>query len=261
MKIVATTAELASLASAVGGDAVFVANLSAPGQDAESFQPRPQDVQELRDARAVVRVGLDYDLWLDKLLREARGVRVIDASADVAPLDVRAGGIGPGDGHGHGRGNPHYWLDPVNAEAITATLLQAFAALDPKNAAVYDANRRAFLESLETHYPQWSKTLSRVPPLISYHDTWPYFARRFRLRFVGVIENRPGVPPSPAHLNELVEAGKAAHVGIVVREPHEPVRDAEFVAGRIGAKVVTLNSHGDDYITLIDDNVKALAGK
>ena len=167
------------------------------GQDAEAFQPRPQDLARVREARAVLRVGLDYDLWLDRLLREARGVAVIDASTDVALLDVRAGGIGPGDGHAHGRGNPHYWLDPVNAEMITATLLESFSRLDPANAKRYDANRRAFLAKLDAKLGQWSRALAKAPPLVAYHDTWPYFARRFRLRFVGIIESRPGVAPSP----------------------------------------------------------------
>jgi ABC-type Zn uptake system ZnuABC Zn-binding protein ZnuA len=259
LTVVATTAELQSLASAVGGDLVTVSHLIPAGEDAESFQPRPQDLARLRDARAVIRVGVDYDLWLDKLLREARHVQVIDASTDVALLDVRAGGIGPGDGHAHGRGNPHYWLDPANAEMITATILESFARLDPSNSQRYDANRRAFLNRLDAKLAHWSRTLAGTPPLLAYHDTWPYFARRFRLRFVGVIETRPGVPPSPSHLAGLIDKARREKVRFVVREAHEPQRDAEFIAARSGAKVVTLSSHGSDYFSLIDDNVRQLA--
>jgi ABC-type Zn uptake system ZnuABC Zn-binding protein ZnuA len=265
VKVVATTAELASLASAVGGDLVSVSHLIPAGQDAEAFQPRPQDIARIREARAVLRVGVDYDLWLDRMLRDARHVHVIDASTDVALLDVRAGGIGPGDGHAHGRGNPHYWLDPVNAEMITATILESFVKLDPKNARRYDANRRAFLEKLDAKIAHWSHILAKAPPLVAYHDTWPYFARRFRLRFVGVIETRPGVAPSPAHLAELVDKARAAKVGFVVREPHEPRRDAEFIAAKAGARVAILASTvgavpaAVDYLSLIEYNVNALA--
>ncbi len=259
LTVVATTAELQSLTSSVGGDLVAVSHLIPAGQDAEAFQPRPQDLARIREAQAVIRVGVDYDLWLDKLLREARHVHVIDASTDVALLDVRAGGIGPGDGHAHGRGNPHYWLDPANAEMITATILEAFVKLDPANSNRYDANRRAFLNQLDAKLAHWSRTLAKAPPLIAYHDTWPYFARRFRLRFVGVIEARPGVPPSPAHLASLVDKARAAKVGFVVREPYEPQRDADFIASRSGAKVVTLSSTGPDYLSLIDYNVRQLA--
>src|SRR3982074_2877717 len=102
----------------------------------------------------------------------------MEASTGVALLDVRAGGIGPGDGHAHGRGNPHYWLDPANAEMITGTLLEAFAKIDPVNTKRYEANRPAFLARLEARMKAWIAALAHQPPLIAYHDTWPYFARR-----------------------------------------------------------------------------------
>jgi ABC-type Zn uptake system ZnuABC Zn-binding protein ZnuA len=259
LTVVATTPELESLASYVGGDLVSVSHIVPAGQDAEAFQPRPQDLARIRAARAVIRVGADYDLWLDRLLAQSRGVQVIDASTDVALLDVRAGGVGPGDGHAHGRGNPHYWLDPVNAEMITATILEAFIRMDPPHAKRFEANRLAFLSRLDSKLADWSRRLRNVPPLVAYHDTWPYFARRFRLRFVGIIETRPGVAPSPAHLAALIETARKEKAGIVLREAHESQRDADFIASRSGAKVVTLASHGDDYLSLIDDDVRLLA--
>ncbi len=248
-----------------------MSHLVPAGQDGENFQPHPQDLARLREARAVLRVGVDYDLWLDRLLRQSGNAAIqrgapgyIDASADVALLDVRAGGIGPDDGHAHGRGNPHYWLDPANAGMITATLLEALARLDPANAGRYEANRLAFLARLDAKMREWTQALRHVPTLIAYHDTWPYFARRFRLRFVGVIETRPGVAPSPAHLASLVRLAAAERVGVIVREPHEPKRDADFLAKRIGARIVLLASgvgavpQARDYISLIEYNVRAL---
>ena len=225
----------------------------------------------MREAQAVLRVGMDYDLWLDKLLRQSDNAAIqrggpghIDTSTDVALLDVRGGGIGPGDGHAHGRGNPHYWLDPANAEVITGTILEALAHLDPANARRYEANRLAFLGRIDAKMREWTQALSHVPPLIAYHDTWPYFARRFRLRFVGVIETRPGIAPSPSHLATLARLGTRERVGAIVREPHEPKRDADFLASRTGARVVVLASgvgavpEARDYISLIDFNVRAL---
>ena len=270
LKLVATTAELRSLAAAVGGDAVDAVHLIPAGQDGESFQPRPQDLARLRDARAVLRVGVDYDLWLDRLLRQSGNAGIqrgapgyIDASRDVALLDVRAGGVGPADGHSHGRGNPHYWLDPANAEMITGTILEALANLDPPNAKRYEANRLAFLDELARRIDGWKRALDRPTALVAHHDTWPYFARRFRLRFVGIIEPRPGVPAGPAHLAAL-----AALPGVtaIVRQPHEPRRDAEFLAAKTGAPVVVLASgvgsvaEARDYLSLIDFNVRALSG-
>ena len=222
----------------------------------------------MRDAQAVLRVGVDYDLWLDRLLRQSGNAAVqrggagyIDASTDVALLDVRGGGIGPGDGHAHGRGNPHYWLDPANAEMVTGTIFEALVRLDPANAKKYEANRIAFLAKLDAKLAQWINELRDVGPIVAYHDTWPYFARRFRLRFIGIIETRPGVPPSPSHLASLARLKPA----LIVREPHEPKRDVDFLAARTGARVVILAStvgavpEARDYLSLIEYNVRALS--
>ena len=100
--------------------------------------------------------------------------------------------------------------------------------------------------------------------LVAYHNSWPYLARRFRLDFVGFIETKPGVPPSPAHLAAIIRTMRARGVRIVVREPHEPKRDVAFVAGKADASVVTLAAsvgalpQASDYIALFDANVEAL---
>ena len=154
--VVTTTTDLRSLAEAVGGERVAVASLVPPDIDAEEYQPKPQDVLRLKTGALVVRVGLDYDLWLDRLLAQAGrpeisrgGPGYVDASFGIAVLEIRGMSVGPGDGHAHGSGNPHYWLDPKNAEIITGDILEALARIDPANAAAYEANRAAFLARLQ----------------------------------------------------------------------------------------------------------------
>jgi ABC-type Zn uptake system ZnuABC Zn-binding protein ZnuA len=271
--VVTTTTDLRSLTEAVGGEHVAAVSLVPPTMDAEDYQPKPQDVSRLKNARLFVRVGLDYDLWADRLLLQAGnsalkrgGPGYVDASFAVTVLELRGMSVGPGDGHAHGSGNPHYWLDPKNAEIITATILEALARLDPNNAASYEANRAAFLARLQSKLAEWETRLAplKAIPIVAYHNSWPYFARRFRLDFAGLIEVKPGVAPSPAHLAGIVRMMKERGVRVVVREPHEPKRDVDFVAGRAGAKVVTLAAsvgalpQAADYIALFDANVAAL---
>ena len=247
--VVTTTTDLRSLTEAVGGERVAAVSLVPPNMDAEEYQPKPQDVLRLKQARMVVRVGLDYDLWADRLLAQAGrpelrrgGPGYVDASYGVAALELRGMSVGPGDGHAHGSGNPHYWLDPKNAEVITATILEALTRIDPANAAAYESNRAAFLARLQSKLAEWEAKLAPLKgmPIVAYHNSWPYFARRFRLDFIGFIEVKPGVPPSPSHLAGIVRIMRARNVRIVVREPHEPQRDVAFVAGKAGAAVVTL---------------------
>jgi len=271
LAVVTTTGDLRSLTEAVGGARVEVRALTPSGFDPEEYQPRPQDLVRARKAQAAVRGGLDFDLWVDRLLAQAGGsVRrgapgYVDASLGIATLDVRGLSIG-GDGHAHGSGNPHYWLDPRNAEIITGNIQAALASIDPANAEAYAANRLAFLSRLEGKLKDWDERLAalRGVPLVAYHNSWPYFARRFRLEFIGTVEPKPGVPPSPAHLASLIGTMNARGARIIVRQPHEPERDAAFVAQRTGGVVVVLAASvgalpgADDYVSLFDVNIAAL---
>ena len=133
IQVVTTTTDLRSLTEAVGGEQIAAVSLVPANMDAEEYQPKPQDMLRLKNARLLVRVGLDYDLWLDRLLVQTGhpdisrgGPGYVDASFGIAVLEVRGMSVGPGDGHAHGSGNPHYWLDPRNAEIITATILEGW---------------------------------------------------------------------------------------------------------------------------------------
>jgi ABC-type Zn uptake system ZnuABC Zn-binding protein ZnuA len=271
--VVATTTDLKSLVQAVGGDRVQVTSLVPPNADPEEYQPRPQDIARLKEARLVVRVGLDYDLWFDKLIGRAEREDLkrgrpshLDASLDITLLDVHAHGVGPGDGHAHGSGNPHYWLDPKNAEIITAHILVRLADLDPAYANLYETNRLKFLDRLEAKLKEWEEKLAPLKgqAMIAHHNTWAYMARRFRLNFVGYVEPKAGVAPSPAYLNKLLKLMKERDVRILVREPREPEKNLAFLADKAGARIALLaGSVGaapgvDDYFALFDFNVKAL---
>lgn len=278
LRIVATTTDLRSLAEAVGGDGVTVTHLVAPNTDAEDYQPKPQDVQRLKSANLVLRVGADYDLWFDRLLKQSGNSTIqrgtpgyVDGSAGIALLEVHGGSANPAGqtGHAHGSGNPHYWLDPRNGELITGAILQALVHADPAQAKSYDTNRRVFLARLDDKLREWEQKLLplRGKPLLAHHNNWAYFARRFRLNLAGFIEPRPGVPPSAAHFAAVIKRMQAERITLILRQPHEPAKNAEFLARKTGARVVQLAAsvgaapHAEDardYFSLFDFNVAAL---
>ena len=101
-------------------------------------------------------------------------------------------------------------------------------------------------------------------PFIAYHNSWAYFARRFRLDIIGFVEPKPGVAPSPFHIASLISLMQKRNARIIIRQPHEPERDVAFLAQRTGSKVVVLASsvgataNARDYLALFDDNISAL---
>jgi ABC-type Zn uptake system ZnuABC Zn-binding protein ZnuA len=274
LRVLASTPDLKSLVEAVGGADVAVASLVPPGVDAEAFEPKPTDLVRLRAAALVVRVGLGYDAFLDKLIRQSGeprffrgGVADVDASVGIPLLEVVGRGLQDQQGHAHGAANPHYWLDPSNAETITAAIAEGIGRVAPALAERAAANRERFLAHLRERIADWEQRLAPHigTAVIAYHGSWPYFARRFRLNIVGVIEPKPGVAPSPAHIAKLIATGREAKARAVLHEPFEPIETSRLVATRIAVPLVVLApSVGsvpgtDDYLALIEHDVASLA--
>jgi ABC-type Zn uptake system ZnuABC Zn-binding protein ZnuA len=273
IRIVTTTSDLAQLASAVGETMVSVENLVPPAIDAEAFEPRPGDLEKLRRADLVVRVGLGYDHWLDKLLFEigrAQGTRgtagYVDGSVGIPLLDVRSQRVGNDAGHAHGAANPHYWLDPQNAVTITGGIADALIARLPDQRERIIATRDRFVNELTRRLAAWTKQANGFggATFIAYHNSWPYLARRFRLNVIDFIELKPGIPASPAHLAGLISQGRRMKVNAILHEPYEPNDSSQFLAEKLGVPVVTLApSVGsipgvDSYFALFDYNLSSI---
>lgn len=274
LPVVAATTDLAALTAAVGGDLVSVQSIAPPGSDPEAYEPHAGDVEKLRQAQLLVRVGLGYDYWLDALAKRAGNPRLmrggdgyLDASTGIPLLEIRGGTVVNEGGHAHGVANPHYWLDPENALIITANIAETLVRLLPAQRDRVIANRQGFVAELQSREARWRESLARFAgtKLIAYHNSWPYFARRFRLDIVGFVEPRPGVAPSPAHLRTIIESARKVHVQAVLHEPQQPAGASRFVARALDVPVVTLAlSVGSvpgatDYLALFDTNVNALA--
>jgi ABC-type Zn uptake system ZnuABC Zn-binding protein ZnuA len=274
LRVVAATADVAALALAVGGDLVTIETIVPPGADPEAFEPRPGDIEKLRRADLLVRVGLGYDYWLDKLVAERGDKRLIrggegyvDASAGIPLLEVRGQSVVNEGGHAHGVANPHYWLDPQNARLATAGIAEALVRVLPNERERILANRGNFLAALDARLARWTEKLAPFAgvKLIAYHNSWPYFTRRFRLDIVDYIEPKPGVAPSPAHLAQLIAAGRKQGVRAILHEPYEPEDASRFLAQKLGVPVVVLaTSVGSvpgvsDYLGLLEYDVVALS--
>lgn len=276
LRVVATTRDLASLAEAVIGDLAQVEAIIPPSADPEAFEPRPSDLARLKGASVVVRVGLGYDHWLDKLLSlhgdaavNRRGAGYVDASFGIPLLEVRGSSVDPVNrgGHAHGLANPHYWLDAANAEIITGGIAEAGIRVAPEMAEKLIANRDGFLLRLKARLTEWEQLLAphRAAPLIAYHNTWPYFARRFRLNIVDLIEVKEGVTPSPARLAKLAATIREQKIRVIMHEPFEPDEAPQLLARRTGAVVVKLAPSvgsvpaATDYPALFGYNVGTLA--
>lgn len=192
---------------------------------------------------------------------------VIEAVRGLAVLKVRTGPVDRSLGDVHPSGNPHFTLDPGTLPTVTANIVGGLARLRPELAERLEANRRAFLDEVATAARRWTEALApyRGAPVVSYHDSWPYFYRAFGLEELGVIEDRPGVPPSPQHLASLIRQIRERHVKVVLVESWYPVDTPAGVARAAGARVLVVpQSPGavkgtETYVGHLDALVAALA--
>ena len=274
LRVLATLPDLWSITRALVGDLGQVQVATRPGQNPHDLEIRPSQVLLVRRAEILVRNGLEENAWIDPVVESSGNPRllrgstsVIESARGLALLKVPSGPVDRSLGDVHPSGNPHYTLDPGTMPAVTATIAGGLARLRPDLAPALEANRRAFLSRVDVQFRRWREMLAphHGARIVSYHDSWPYFYRAYGLVEVGVIEDRPGVPPTPQHLVQLVRQMKEQRARVVMLESWYPPDTAAAVARRAGAKLVVVpQSPGavrgtDDYIAHMDYLVAALA--
>lgn len=274
LRVVTTTPDHAALVRAVGGPLVSVESLASGLQNAHHVDPKPSHVVKTMKADLFVENGLELEVgWAGGVLNAARMKRLmpgqpghLDASAAVEPLEVPTT-VSRAMGDVHPGGNPHYTQDPVRAGQVAALFAKTLAALDPKNAAVYEANRAAFQKRLDAKLADWTKRLApfKGVKIVTYHRDWVYFSERFGLVRSGELEPKPGIPPTASHTAALIERMKAEGTKLVLTVPWYEERTPRSVAEATGAKVVpvALLPGGfpgtDDYFGWMGYNVEAIA--
>lgn len=265
VRVVTTLPVFAELVKAIGGDLVEVIAVATPLQDPHFVDAKPSYILAASRADVFVAAGMDLEVGWEPLLREGSrnaaiqigGPGYVDASAHVQKLGVPTGRIDRSRGDVHPYGNPHYWLDPLNAVPLTADIALALTRVDPRNAGTYNDRRRAFLATLERRMADWRARMAalRGTPIVSYHESWEYFARRFGLEIVGTLEPKPGIPPSPSHLARLMDRMKERDVKLILQEPYYEDDNPELVSRETGARVVELPNQpqsGQDYFAFVD---------
>jgi len=274
LRVLTTLPDLWSITRAIVGDLGEVQVATRPGQNPHDLEIRPSQILLVKRAEILVRNGLDEDAWIDPVIESSGNPRLLRGSASVieavrglAVLKIRTGAVDRSLGDVHPSGNPHFTLDPGTAPVVTANIVAGLSRLRPDLAEQLESNRQRFLDDLAAAARRWNETLApyRGAPVVSYHDSWPYFYRAFGLDELGIIEDRPGVPPSPQHLASLIRQMRERRVKVVLVESWYATDTPAAVARAAGARVLVVpQSPGatkgtDTYIGHLDTLVTMLA--
>ena len=274
LNVVATLPDFGSLAREIGGDKVNVTVLAKPTEDPHFVDARPSFVVQLRTADVLIEGGAELEIgWLPPLLQNARNPKIdvgkpgrVIASQGIRLMNVPAN-VTRAAGDVHALGNPHFMTDPIIAKAVAQHIAQSFSSVDGANAGFYEANYRKFEATINGKLQEWGAAMLpfKGQNVVAYHDSWPYFAHRFGVNIDLFLEPKPGIPPSPSHLAEVIAQMKAQHIKAIIVEPFQDRKIAEKVASATGAEVVEFAQFPgglagtDTYVKLIDTLVSRLA--
>ncbi|MBU3933447.1 MAG: metal ABC transporter substrate-binding protein [Candidatus Omnitrophica bacterium] len=275
INILTTTSDLKSIAEFIGGDKVKVDSLAKGYQDPHFVEAKPSFMLKAKNADLFIRVGLELEIGYEELIIDgSRNPKIrfgqpghLDASDGVYLLEVpTTTKIDRSMGDVHPMGNPHYWLDPLNAKIIASNIAKRLSEISPQNEAYFNQNLAGFNKKIDSKMIEWQEKLKsfKGQQIAIYHRSWPYFANRFGLVVACELEPKPGIPPSPGHLKEVIEIIKERNVKVILMEVFYDEKPAKFVAGQTSAKVVIVpNSVGGineakDYFNLIDTIVEKL---
>ncbi|HET7754666.1 MAG TPA: metal ABC transporter substrate-binding protein [Anaeromyxobacteraceae bacterium] len=250
LDVVTTTEGLASLVREVGGNRVSVTSLSRGTQDPHFVDASPAVAVKIRRAQLLVDVGLDLEVgWLPGLVNVSRNADVqpggkgrLTAATAVQVVEAPTGPVDRSQGDIHPGGNPHFLSDPRRAEQVAQAIAAKLSQLDPAGAAQYEAQLSAFDKKLAAARRGWEEKLApiRGRAVITHHRTLSYFLDWAGLTVAGYLEPKPGTPPPPSHIAELVGIAKARGVKAILVENYYDQRPAEVLAKHSGARVLSI---------------------
>lgn len=248
LNVITATTDMAALVQEVGGDHINVESLAKGYQDPHFVEPKPSFLLKLRQADLLIVVGLQLEIgWLPPLITQSGNSRIqvsapgyLDASQFAEILEIPTGVVTRAMGDVHPLGNPHYWLDPNNGRRIARGFAQKLGELDPADNAYFQQRFQDFDKRLTAAEQKWDGEMApyRGRKLVTYHNSFPNFAKHFHLEVIGYVEPRPGIPPTPSHTIELIGLMKRENCKLVLVEPYFDLKTPNSIGAATGGKVV-----------------------
>ena len=296
LKIAATTTFVGETVARVGGEQVELTVLLEPGQNPHAYQPTPQDLARVADARLLFVNGFQLEGFVDDLVASAgRSLQVVEVSEGIDPLLVS------GDGHDHEHEeeaehdhdeetghdhqeeaghekkgsefgqDPHVWFDPNNVILWVDNVADALAEADPAHAEDYQQNAEAYRQELLALDSWIRETVAEIPSedrkLVTDHTAFGYFVEEYGFQQVGAVTPAPTTEAetSGKQLAELIDLIRSEEVkAIFVGMDFDPTL-SERVAEDTGVELVPLyfgsltqGGNADTYLEFMRYNVEAI---
>lgn len=271
INVVATLPWIGSVVQDIGEDKINVTVLAKPNQDAHYLEAKPSMILAARKADIIMYAGLDLEIgYLPLVIESSRNPKLMpgkpgnfDCSRFVRVLE-KQGAVDRSMGDVHPLGNPHYHFSPSNVLRVAEGMSQALAEADRANAGFYQANFKAFADRMKEKDKQWHAISLKGKKFIAYHKYFEYLAAEFGFQFVGYLEPKPGIPPSAAHIEQLIELMERTKPEAIVVTPAIGEPEAKSLFQKTGVRVTVLPHEvgslpgAEDYFSFMDKVMTSL---
>jgi ABC-type Zn uptake system ZnuABC Zn-binding protein ZnuA len=255
LKVLTTVAPLTNIVENVGGASIDLHGLIPGGTDSHTFEPTPSDVRYIAEADVIILNGLDLEVPTEKLALankkpETRILKLGDQT--ITPREYVFDRSFPKSA---GHPNPHLWMDPLYAVRYAELVRDALAMLDPANATAYQERTRLFAHRLHKLDRAIATAVATIPPqhrkLLTYHDSFAYFAPRYGLTVIGAIEPASFSEPSPREVARVIRQLKQEKLPAVFGSEVFPSKVLDQIAREAGVQFIA---------TLRDDDLPGTPG-
>lgn len=277
IKVVTSLSLLKEFAERVGGERADVKSLLTGLESEHSYTPKPSDIVLIKEARVFIQIGAGLEIWVDALVKNAgnKGLIIVTTSEGIPLLkdtesaqnqDRQNTPDGQNTKDKHRLGNPHVWLDPENAKIMLKKITDALIRIDPDNKGYYLGNQAAYIREIDDLQKMLVQEVRQIKDrsIITHHQAWPYFARRFGFTIAGYIIQQVGSEPSARHLADLVRTIRREKIKVIVSEPQLNQKIPKTLADETGARLITLTPipgaipGTEDYLSMVKYNVDQL---
>ncbi|MER7245094.1 metal ABC transporter substrate-binding protein [Kribbella sp. NPDC000426] len=272
LDVVTSFYPLEFIARSVGGDAVNVTTLTAPGVEPHDLELTPKQVGSIATAKLVV-----YEKDLQPAVDEAVDQNAEDAGFDIAPaaqLEATGADFEEHDdgampaAHKQNALDPHFWLDPVRYAEVVKAVEEKLVSLDSANATGYHERAKVLLAQISKLDTEYRTGLAdcRLNTFVTSHEAFAYLAKRYGLTMIGIAGFAPDAEPTPSRIKEVQDIVKNQNVSTIFYEELVSPKVAETIANDVGVKTAVLSpieglsdaNSKETYLTLMQQNLQEL---
>ncbi len=242
LKVVTTVSPITSIAENIGGTKIDLEGIIPEGVNSHTYEPAPSVARLLAKADLIVMNGLALEepsLEMAKASKKESAVILLLGDNTITRAEWAFDFTFPEE---KGDPNPHLWPDPLYALRYAELIHEQLVRLDPQNADYYDANLRQFRKGIEALHRGIEASVATIPPqhrkLLTYHDSWAYFARRYGMEVIGAVQPSDFSQPSAQEVARLIDQVKEVGVPVIFGSEVFPSDVLETVAREAGARFI-----------------------